>query len=110
MKHLRLGRRGFLGAASAAAALASLARGANAEGSTLRIRSLVDIQTLDTAFTFSVHEANINRAQLHNLLTWKKHNSWEWELDAATMVEQVDATHIKFALRDDLGWTNGFGP
>jgi peptide/nickel transport system substrate-binding protein len=109
MKKIRLGRRGFLGAASAAA-LAPLAGRAYAAGSTLRIRSVVDIQTLDSAFTFSVHEANVNRAQLHNLLTWQKHNSWEWELDGAQMVEQVDDTHIKFALRDDLGWTNGFGP
>lgn len=79
------------------------------ESSTLHIRSIVDIQTLDPAFTYSVHEHNINRAQLHNLVTWKKHLSWDWELDGATSIEQVDPTHLTFALRDDIGWTNGFG-
>jgi peptide/nickel transport system substrate-binding protein len=96
-----------LGAAGAAVRPVTAAAEA---ASTLRIRSIVDIQTLDSAFTYSVHEANINKAQLHNLITFKTHRSWEWELDGATMIEQVDPTHVTFALRDDLGWTNGFGP
>jgi peptide/nickel transport system substrate-binding protein len=91
-------------------AMPAMPRGVAAAGSTLRIRSIVDIQTLDPAFTYAVHEYNVNRAQLNNLITWKKNLSWDWELDAAAAIEQVDPTHVTFALRDDLGWTNGFGP
>jgi peptide/nickel transport system substrate-binding protein len=109
MRGIAFGRRRLLQTSALAGATLAAPRWASAQASTLKIRSIVDIQTLDPAFTYAVHEHNINRAMLHNLITWKKHLSWEWELDAATMVEQVDATHINFALRDDLGWTNGFG-
>lgn len=109
MRGIAFGRRWLLQTSALAGAAFAAPRWASAQSSTLKIRSIVDIQTLDPAFTYAVHEHNINRAMLHNLITWKKHLSWEWELDAATSVEQADATHINFALRDDLGWTNGFG-
>lgn len=113
MSKILLNRREFVGAGSALglAAAASVARPAiAADGGTLRIRSIVDIQTLDPANAYAVHEYNVNRAQLHNLIAWKKNLSWEWELDAASAIEQIDDTHVTFTLRDDLGWTNGFGP
>ncbi len=111
MRGFPLGRRRLLqSSALATAALAAPRWGRAQSSSTLRVRSIVDIQTLDSAFTFSAHEANINKAQLHNLITWKQHRSWEWELDGAAEIAQADDTHVTFALRDDLGWTNGFGP
>lgn len=110
MRGIPLNRRQLMGMTAALAGVGTMRRAAAQSQTTLRLRSIVDIQTLDTAFTYSVHEANVNKAQLHNLITFKTHNSWEWELDGAAMVEQVDDTHVNFALRDDLGWTNGFGP
>ena len=110
MVTLALNRRRLLRSSALAGMALALPRQVMAQSAaTLRLRSIVDIQTLDPAFTYSVHEHNINRAQLHNLITWKKHLSWEWELDAAAAIEQADATHVTFALRDDVGWTNGFG-
>jgi len=110
MSRLPLSRRRLLQGSAAAAGLALLPPPAAAQASgTVRLRSVVDVQTLDPAFTFSVHEHNINRAQLNNLVTWKKHLSWEWEPDAAAEIAQADPTHVTFALRDDIGWSNGFG-
>lgn len=108
-----LNRRAFMKTGTGlglAAALPGMTGRARADDAgTLRLRSVVDIQTLDPANTFAVFEYNVNLAQLHGLIGWKKHLSWEWELDAAASIEQVDDTYINFALRDDLGWTNGFG-
>ncbi len=114
MSPLKLSRREFSRAGSTlglAAAASGMMRPTRAdEAGPLRVRSVVDIQTLDPANTYAVFEYNVNLAQMHSLIGWKKHLSWEWELDAAAAIEQVDDTHINFALRDDLGWTNGFGP
>lgn len=108
---LRLDRRWFLATTGALGVTAAGWRApARAAGGTLRLRSVVDLQTLDPAFTYAVHEYNVNRAQLHNLIAWKTNLSWDWDLDAAAAIEQVDPTHVTFALRDDIGWTNGFGP
>ena len=113
MSGLNMNRRDFiragagLGLATVASGMAQRTRADDA--GTLRLRSVVDLQTLDPANAFAVFEYNVNLAQLHGLIGWKKHLSWEWELDAAASIEQVDDTHINFALRDDLGWTNGFG-
>ena len=41
--------------------------------------------------------------------TFEPGQAWEWELDAATSIEQLDPTHIKFTLRPGIQWTNGFG-
>lgn len=111
MTNTGFSRRRLLQGTAAAAGVAALPRvAAAAAPGTVRLRSVVDVQTLDPAFTFSVHEHNINRAQLNNLVTWKKPLSWEWERDAAAEITQADPTHVNFALRDDIGWSNGFGP
>jgi len=106
-----LTRRHFIAASGTAAAALPFAPGmAHAAGGTVRVRAPVDIQTLDPAFTYTNYESNLNRALLLQLIAWTTHMSWDWEKDAAAMIEQVDPTHVKFALRDDIGWNNGFGP
>ena len=107
-------RRRFVQGASALAAAATLPatfprRGLAAEGGTLRVRAYADIRTLDPAFSGGVPDEEIHASIYNKLIQYTPGRKWGWQLDAATMIEQVDATHIKFALRDDIGFTNGFG-
>ena len=105
-------RRKFLGGAAALGiASATEPRPAWSAGGTkiLRVRHEKDIQNLDPVYNPSVEERNIKRAVLVKLITYKNSDVWEWELDGAEHIEQVDPTHIKFRLRPGIIWTNGYG-
>ncbi|WP_164744622.1 oligopeptide/dipeptide ABC transporter ATP-binding protein [Nioella ostreopsis] len=54
-------------------------------------------------------DEEIQGAIYNKLIQYTPGRDWGWQLDAATMIEQVDDTHINFVLRDDIGFTNGFG-
>jgi peptide/nickel transport system substrate-binding protein len=113
-KRLPVTRRRFMLGASAlglASALpAALSRRAvSAKGGTLRTRTYADMRSLDPAFSQGVSDEEIQAPIYNKLIQYKPGREWDWQLDAATMVEQVDPTHIKFALRDDIGFTRGFG-
>lgn len=109
-----VGRRNFLKGATALGAMAALPMGlasrahAAADG-VLRVRAYGDTQTMDPAKILSVNEEEVMAATYNKLIQYTPGKEWGWQLDAATMIEQVDPTHIKFALRDDIGFTNGFG-
>ena len=106
-------RRQFLQGASAlgfsAATGASFAGQAFAAGGTLKTRTYADIRSMDPAFSQGVVDEEIQGAIYNKLVQFKPGSEWGWQLDAAASVEQVDDTHINFALRDDIGFTNGFG-
>ncbi|CUI00609.1 ABC transporter substrate-binding protein [Leisingera aquaemixtae] len=109
-----LGRRGFLKGATALGAAAVLPAGLGsralaAEGGTLRVRSYGDMQSIDPAFSKGVIDEEIHAAIYNKLIQYKPGREWDWQMDAAAMIEQGDETHIKFALRDDIGFTGGFG-
>ncbi|KIC38965.1 ABC transporter substrate-binding protein [Leisingera sp. ANG-M7] len=109
-----LGRRGFLKGATALGAAAALPMGLGgraiaAEGGTLRVRSYGDMQSIDPAFSKGVIDEEIHASIYNKLIQYKPGREWDWQMDAAAMIEQGDDTHIKFALRDDIGFTNGFG-
>ncbi|MCV2872687.1 ABC transporter substrate-binding protein [Defluviimonas sp. WL0050] len=108
-----LPRRAFLKGATALGAMAAtglaLPRPAFAAGGTLKTRTYADIRSMDPAFSQGVVDEEIHAAIYNKLIQYKPGREWGWQLDAATMVEQVDDTHINFALRDDIGFTNGFG-
>ncbi len=113
-KKMPLNRRRFMQGASALSLAAALPAGfprraAAADGGTLRTRTYADMRTLDPAFSQGVVDEEIQGSIYNKLVQYKPGREWDWQLDAATMVEQVDPTHIKFALRDDIGFTNGFG-
>lgn len=120
MKHIqwlkaggyRMGRREFMRNLSLLGAAAALPiSGASAQSSnTLRVRTYADLVSLDPAFSNGVPDEEIQSAIYSKLVQYKPGREWGWQYDAATMIEQVDDTHIKFALRDDVGFTNGFGP
>ncbi len=106
-----MGRRQFLGTAGAAGLAAALPGGmARAQaGSTLRIRSYSDLKSLDPAFSQGLPAEAVQAPMYSKLVQFKPGSTWETQLDAAAMIEQVDPTHIKFALRDDQGFSRGFG-
>ncbi|WP_282610688.1 ABC transporter substrate-binding protein [Pelagibius sp. Alg239-R121] len=106
-------RRRFLQGASALGLAAGAGAGfpisAWAEGSTLKSRTYADMRSLDPAFSQGVVDEEIHAPIYSKLIQYKPGREWGWQLDAAASVEQVDETHIKFSLRDDMGFTNGFG-
>lgn len=78
-------------------------------GSTLRVRTYSDMRTLDPAFSQGVVDEEIQSSIYNKLVQYKPGREWGWQLDAAAMIEQASDTRINFALRDDIGFTNGFG-
>jgi peptide/nickel transport system substrate-binding protein len=63
-----------------------------AQGATiLRARSYADIQVLDPAYRKAAPEDDIMRCIFNGLVRRKSADSWEWELDAAESIEQIDA-------------------
>ena len=105
-------RRHFLKGASALAlstAAVGMPQFANAAGNVLKTRSYADIRSMDPAFSQGVVDEEIQGAIYNKLIQFKPGSEWGWQLDAAASIEQADDTHINFALRDDMGFTNGFG-
>lgn len=108
-------RRKFLGttalAGAAAAAGPYLPGEAKAQTSTktLRVRTYVTPTIVDPISTTGAPEADIMDCLYPGLITTKSGSAWGYDLDAATSIEQVDATHVKFELRKGMGWSNGFG-
>ena len=105
-------RRVLMGATAlgAAAAVTGLTpRLAWADGGTLKSRTYADMRSLDPAFSQGVVDEEVQAPIYNKLIQYTPGREWGWQLDAAAMVEQADPTHIKFALRDDIGFTNGHG-
>ncbi|MBI3456315.1 MAG: peptide ABC transporter substrate-binding protein, partial [Candidatus Rokubacteria bacterium] len=112
MERHGLSRREFL-RASMAAGLAAVGparlEAEAADTKVLRIRAYTNYETLDPAFRLGAAESDIIDTALLGLVTLQPGTTWGWERDAATTIEQVDPTHIRFQLRPGIPWTNGFG-
>ncbi len=111
MQRLHLSRRQVLAGTGAIATALTLGPrwSWGAEGKILKVRSYSDLQVLDPINRKSAPEDHITSCTFHNLIKWKAGDTWEWELDAAEMIEQVDETHIKFRLKPGLKWSGDFG-
>ena len=111
MPRLHLSRRTFLeGSAGLGVAATLLPRAVRARGaSVLRVRSYGDIQDFDPAFNKAAPDGDVSRCVFRRLITFKNSTSWEWELDAAEKIEQVDPKTVTFTLKPGMKWTNGFG-
>ena len=94
-----------LGAASLAFPRISLSQ----DGSVLTLRSYSDLQLLDPAFRLSAPEGDIIRAIFAGLVVNTPGDDWGWKSLAAESIEQLDDTTIAFTLRDNIGFTDGFG-
>lgn len=80
------------------------------DGGILKVRCYSDIQVMDPAYRVSAPEADIIDCIFTGLVTRISGDVWDWKLGAATRIEQVDPLRIEFEMRDDLVFTNGFGP
>jgi peptide/nickel transport system substrate-binding protein len=113
-KKAPLGRRGFLKGATALGVAGMMPMGfasramAQSDG-VLRVRNYGDLSSMDPAHSVGVVDETIHAAVYNKLIQYTPGSEWGWQLDAAAMIEQADPTHIKFALRDDIGFTNGHG-
>ena len=81
----------------------------SADGAILKVRSYSDLQILDPAFRLSAPEGDIMRAIYAGLVTNTPGDTWGWKQVAVESIEQMDATTIAFKLRDNIGFTDGFG-
>lgn len=106
-------RRQFIQACAATgvaiAASTAITQSAFAENGRLRTRTYADMRSLDPAFSQGVVDEEIQALMYNKLIQFTPGNEWGWEMDAASDIEQVDPTHINFALKDNIGFTNGFG-
>ena len=75
----------------------------------LRVRSYSDLQVLDPLNRLAQPEGDIMDAIFSNLVKAKPGDTWDWQLDAAEAIEQVDDRNIRFRLRKGIKWTGGFG-
>ena len=111
MQWYRLSRRGLL-AGSAALGLAAALRprlGRAQAGGALRVRSYSDLQVLDPAHRKAQPEGDIMRAIYTKLIDYAPGDVWQWRPTGAASIEQVDPTHVRFALRPGIMFTGGFG-
>lgn len=109
MANLTLSRRALLGTGLGFAAAFPTARAQSQTTSVLRVRSYADIQVIDPGFTRAAPEGDIARCLFRSLIGYKSGTSWQWELDAAEKIEQLNATTIAFTLKPGIKWSNGFG-
>lgn len=86
------------------AAVASTAKSAE-----VTVRLGEDFTTLDPAFWQSGADLTMINVLFPKLIEFKSDTTWDWELQAAESIEQVDELTIKFTLKPGLMWTNGYG-
>ncbi len=101
-------RRFLLGSLAASAAFALPRTLSASDERVLRVASKNDFQVLDPAFSSTVAETDIQDSLYIRLIAYDG-KAWKTELDGAASIEQADPTHVKFALRPGIGWSNGFG-
>ncbi|MDQ2067637.1 ABC transporter substrate-binding protein [Xinfangfangia sp. CPCC 101601] len=80
-----------------------------ATGGILRVRSYSDLQVLDPAFMMSQSDQDIMQAIFTKLVARPAGDEWTWAPGDVESIEQLDEKTIAFKLRDQLGFTDGFG-
>lgn len=84
-------------------------RGLAATGGVLRVRSYSDLQILDPAFPLSAPEIDIMGCIYSRLITAAPGDEWTWMPAAVESIEQLDPLTVSFTLKDQLGFTDGYG-
>jgi len=113
----RLTRRSFLAAAGAfgAAGAAGISgmtlpgMALSQDGKTLILRSYSDLQILDPAHRLSLPEDDIIRSIFAPLVIPQAGDAWDWKAVAVERIEQLDDVTIRFQLKDNIGFTDGYG-
>ncbi|CAN5603505.1 ABC transporter substrate-binding protein [soil metagenome] len=98
----------FFGGAAAMPAWAG--RAVAAENGILRARIYNDINRLDPAIYENAYNVFVMDLIYPKLIGYKPNSDqWEWQLEGAEEIEQLDDTHIRFRLRDGLRWSGDHG-
>ena len=80
-----------------------------AKSAELNVRLGEDFTTLDPAFWQSGADFTMINVLFPKLIEFKSGSDWEYELQAAESIEQVDELTIKFKLKPGLMWTGDYG-
>jgi len=107
----RMTRRSFLAAAGAfgAAAMAAPRFALSQDRKTLTLRSYSDLQVLDPAYRLSLPEDDIIRSIFAPMMIPQTGDSWGWKPVAVQRIEQLDDVTIRFQLKDNIVFTDGYG-
>ncbi|MEM9047129.1 MAG: ABC transporter substrate-binding protein [Pseudomonadota bacterium] len=111
MREFDLSRRSFLAATGAfgAASMAVPRIALSQDGSVLTVRSYSDLQVLDPAFRLSLPEDDIIRSIFAPMVIPQAGDVWGWKAMAVDSIEQLDDLTVAFTLKDNIGFTDGFG-
>ncbi len=108
-----LGRRSLLkGAAAMTLAATTMPLGSRIwaqSGKVLRVSSYADIDALDPGFYQNGYNVDVMNCVYSKLIRYKPGREWDWELEAAEDIEQVDNTHIRFKLKPGIMFTGDYG-
>ncbi len=104
-------RRSFLAAAGAfgAASVAVPRMALSQDGKVLTLRSYSDLQILDPAFRLSLPEDDIIRSIFAPMVNPQPGDTWGWKAVAVDSIEQLDDVTVAFTLKDNIGFTDGYG-
>jgi len=104
-------RRSFLAAAGAfgAATMAIPRMALSADGKVLTVRSYSDLQVLDPAYRLSLPEDDIIRSIFAPMVIPQAGDTWGWKAIAVDSIEQLDDLTVAFTLKDNIGFTDGYG-
>ncbi|HEY7687538.1 MAG TPA: ABC transporter substrate-binding protein, partial [Dongiaceae bacterium] len=96
---------------TAFASLAGARVSLSADGKVLRIRTDLDMQSLDPGWMIGgLAETTLQHACLGTLGVYESGESWEWRPSAfVETLEQVDGRRIDFRLRKGIQWSGSFG-
>jgi peptide/nickel transport system substrate-binding protein len=76
----------------------------------LRARLYNDINRLDPAIYENAYNVEVMNLIYPKLVGYVPNSDqWDWQLEAAEEIEEVDETHIRFRLRRGLMWSDGYG-
>lgn len=81
----------------------------SSDGPILKVRSYADIQTLDPCFRLAAPEGDITSVIFAGLVVTTPGDSWGWRPMAAETIKQLDPLTVSFQLRDNIGFTDGYG-
>ena len=112
MKLIDLTRRKFMQNAAALGLVATATPKLSfaAHHKVLRVRAASDIQDIDPGDPAASTDQDVMMAIFNKLVSYDPTSTnWGWELEAATSIEQLDPTHVRFTLMPGVEWTNGFG-
>lgn len=113
-KSMWMTRRGFMLSSLVFGATTAMPSGVvrafAADDGILRARLYNDINRLDPAIYENAYNVDVMGLIYPKLISYKPNSDkWEWQLEAAEAIEQIDDTHIRFKLKDGMRWSGDFG-